>query len=163
MFSVNRHKSRLNLATGLAADGDADVFNRRRAVELKHGRVAMLAVTGYIIQSLFRLPGEIDLDGTTFDSIPNGLGAIGAVPSLGWLQIVGSIGYWELIGWEDRQQEDIGDFGLYPGKAPEGANLTEQRTKEIQNGRLAMLAIMELLTHDYAKPAGEGLFVLHHL
>jgi hypothetical protein len=25
-----------------------------------------------------------------------------------------------------------------------------------------MLAMMELLTHDAARPAGEGLFVLHH-
>jgi hypothetical protein len=148
---------------GLAADGDVETFNRRRAVELKHGRVAMLAVTGYLIQSIARFPGEIDLDGTTFESIPNGVGAIGAVPAWGWIQIIGSVGYWELVGWADRQDEKIGDFGFYPGKAPEGDNLTEQRTKEIQNGRLAMLAIMELLTHDVARPAGEGLFVLHHL
>ena len=38
----------------------------------------------------------------------------------------------------------------------------EKLTKEIQNGRLSMLGIMELLTHDVAKPAGEGLFTLHH-
>ena len=74
-----------------------------------------------------------------------------------------SIGYWELVGWEDKKGSEIGDFGFYVGKAPEGNYLREQRTKEIQNGRLAMLAIMELLTHDMAKPAGEGLFVLHHL
>ena len=58
----------------------------------------MAAVSGYIIQELARFPGAIDLDGTTFSSIPNGVGAIGAIPSLGWLQIVASIGYWELIG-----------------------------------------------------------------
>ena len=68
-------------------------------MELKHGRVAMLAVTGYLIQAVARFPGTIDLDGTTFDSIPNGVGAIGAVPTLGWLQIIGSVGYWELVGW----------------------------------------------------------------
>merc|ERR1719263_2125184 len=51
---------------GLAADGDVETFNRRREVELKHGRVAMLAVTGYIMQELCRFPGAIDLDGTTF-------------------------------------------------------------------------------------------------
>lgn len=31
---------------GLCADGNEEVFARRRAVELKHGRVAMLAVVG---------------------------------------------------------------------------------------------------------------------
>jgi hypothetical protein len=77
---------------GLSADGDQAVFDRRRAVELKHGRVAMLAVTGYLIQAVSRLPGNIDLDGTTFDSVPNGIAAIGAVPSFGWLQIILSIG-----------------------------------------------------------------------
>ena len=136
---------------GLADDGDVETFNRRRAVELKHGRVAMLAVTGYIIQGVSRFPGSIDLDGTSFDSIPNGIGAIGAVPFLGWLQIIGSVGYWELVGWADKEiQEDsdlIGNFGFYPGSAPEGDKLVEQRTKELQNGRLAMLAIMELLTN----------------
>ena len=36
--------------------------------------------------------------GTTFSSIPNGVGAIGAVPTFGWLQIIGSIGFWDLVG-----------------------------------------------------------------
>jgi hypothetical protein len=124
----------------------------------------MLAVTGYIIQEIARLPGTIDLDGTTFASIPNGVAAIGVVPSLGWLQIIGSIGYWELIGWEDKRSSDVpGDFGTgYFGKKLAGKEKDEKLTKEIQNGRLAMLGIMALITHDIAKPVGEGLFVLHH-
>lgn len=52
----------------------------------------MLAVVGYLVQESLRFPGTIDLDGTTFQSIPNGVAAIGAVPSLGWLQITASIG-----------------------------------------------------------------------
>ena len=149
---------------GLAADGDAETFARRRAVELKHGRVAMAAVLGYIIQELTRLPGDIDLMGTSFASIPNGWAAIGAVPTLGWIQIIGSIGYWELVGWQQEEDADYpGTFGTgYFGRSLEGDEKVEKLTKEIQNGRLAMLGIMELLTHDVAKPAGEGLFVLHH-
>lgn len=150
---------------GLAADGDEATFNRRREVEIKHGRVAMLAVTGYIIQAFTRFPGAIDLDGTTFDSIPNGIGAIGAIPSFGWIQIIGSIGYWELIGMEDRKTGEPGDFQIgdkFFGSKLEGAKKVEYKTKELQNGRLAMLGIMALLTHDVAKPVGEGLFVLHH-
>jgi hypothetical protein len=146
---------------GLASDSDAAVFARRRAVELKHGRVAMLAVTGYLVQEVLRFPGSIDLDGTSFQSIPNGIAALSAVPAFGWFQIFASIGYWEVYGWKQNPAGDIGDFGFG------GENLTAeekvvQRTKEIQNGRLAMLGIMELLTHDVAKPAGESLFALHH-
>jgi hypothetical protein len=38
---INMHTDPL----GLSKNGDEAVFARRRAVELKHGRVAMLAVT----------------------------------------------------------------------------------------------------------------------
>ena len=126
------------LITGLSADGNQEVFDRRRAVEIKHGRVAMLAVTGYLIQAVSRLPGNIDLDGTTFDSVPNGIAAIGAVPSFGWLQIIFSIGFWELIGWEQREGSTAGDFGWGSkafGKELEGDKEIEYKTKEIQNGR----------------------------
>jgi light-harvesting complex I chlorophyll a/b binding protein 1 len=149
--------------TGLVADGDAKKFRLYREVEIKHGRVAMAAVLGYLIQELARFPGAIDLDGTSFEAIPNGVGAIGAIPSLGWLQIVFSVGYWDLVVWEDQRGEGAGDFGTgYFGKSLKGEEKTEKLTKEIQNGRLAMLGIVELLTHDIARSSGEGLFVLHH-
>jgi len=137
----------LKLSDGI----DQATFDQYRAAELKHGRVAQLAVVGYLVQENYRLPGAIDLDGTTFDSIPNGVEAIGVIPSLGWLQLVASIGYWELIGWEDKKGTEIGDYGFYLGKAPQGAQLTDLRTKEIQNGRLAMLAIGELITHNIVR------------
>ena len=150
----------LKLSEGI----DKATFDQYRAAELKHGRVAQLAVVGYLVQENYRLPGAIDLDGTTFDSIPNGVEAIGVISSFGWLQLVASIGYWELVGWEDKKGEEVGDFGFYLGKAPEGKQLADLRTKELQNGRLAMLAIGELITHNIATlGTGEGLFVLHHL
>ena len=171
---------------GLSADGDRAKFERRREVEMKHGRVAMLAVVGYVFQEYLRFPGAIDLDGTTFgkdgaiccvitpfnlcsESIPNGIAAIGAVPSFGWLQIIVSIGYWELIGWEVEPGGAPYEFGwgkdfLGALKNPlEGETKREYQTKELQNGRLAMLGIMELLTHDIARPAGESLLFLHHI
>ena len=148
---------------GLAADGDEEKFARRRAIELKHGRIAMAAVTGYLVQEVARFPGTIDLDGTTFASIPNGVDAIAAIPAFGWFQIAASIGYWEIFGWEQEEGAEPGTFGTgYFGKSLEGEEKAEKLTKEIQNGRLAMLGIMELLTHDVAKPAGESLFAWHH-
>merc|ERR1711976_901731 len=41
---------------GLAADGDADTFKRRRAAELKHGRISMLACIGYIVPYYAKWP-----------------------------------------------------------------------------------------------------------
>lgn len=72
---------------GLCADGNEEVFARRRAVELKHGRVSMLAVSGYVVAEIARFPGAIDLDGTTFNDIPNGLGAITAIPGTSIIKI----------------------------------------------------------------------------
>ena len=130
---------------GLSKDADAEKFNAYRTAELKHGRVAMLAVTGYIVAENYRFPGAIDLDGTTFQSIPNGLAAFGAVPAFGWFQIAASVGFWEIFGWK-QASEDVGDFGFLDASTAKKfdgnpAARFEQRTKEIQNGRLAMLAI----------------------
>jgi hypothetical protein len=128
----------------------------------------MLAVVGYLVPEVFKFPGEL-APGLAFADIPNGAAAIGVVPSLGWLQIIASIGYWELIGWDERTGPDslgFGDFGFGAAQLPKtDAGKKEIRTKELQNGRLAMLGIMELLTHDLdsTKPVGESLFTLHHL
>jgi hypothetical protein len=55
---------------GLVADGDQEKFDRLRYVEIKHGRISMLAVVGYLVtESGTRLPGDIDFSGTTFESI----------------------------------------------------------------------------------------------
>lgn len=42
---------------GLNANADAATFNRRRAVEIKHGRVAMYATMGYIVPEYYKFPG----------------------------------------------------------------------------------------------------------
>merc|ERR1719471_1128614 len=45
---------------GLAADGDAENFARRRETEIKHGRISMLATMGYITPELVgKLPGML--------------------------------------------------------------------------------------------------------
>ena len=75
------------LSPPLAPSGHPD-----RAAELKHGRVSMLAVFGYIATETFKFPGDI-APGISFESIPSGLAAIEAVPALGWAQIIALIGY----------------------------------------------------------------------
>jgi hypothetical protein len=62
----------------LLKDADADRFDRLRYVEVKHGRICMLAVLGHIVTTAgIRLPGNIDFEGTSFASIPSGLKVIG--------------------------------------------------------------------------------------
>merc|ERR1711981_231434 len=62
---------------GLLTDADQERFDRLRYVEIKHGRICMLAFLGNIItRAGIYLPGNIDLSGTTFDSIGNGWAAI---------------------------------------------------------------------------------------
>merc|ERR1719469_965777 len=56
---------------GLVADGDQEKFDRLRFVELKHGRISMLAVVGYLIgNSNVRFDGAINTGGTKFSDIP---------------------------------------------------------------------------------------------
>ena len=72
---------------GFSADGDVASFRRRRTVELKHGRIAMLACMGYMTPEITgKFPGylspSMDLK---FADIPNGLDAIPVVPVAGVL------------------------------------------------------------------------------
>eukprot|EP01038_Epipyxis_sp_PR26KG_P011169 gene11169-14988_t len=143
---------------GLSKGLDAAAFEQRRTAELKHGRVAMLAVVGLLVADIARFPGTIDLDGTTFQSIPNGLDAFKVIPAFGWFQIAASIGYWEIFGWKRSEGGSVGDFGFgaeyLSAKFNGGATKEQLLTKELQNGRLAMIGAAELLVHDYATNGG---------
>ena len=69
---------------GLAADGNANNFSRRRQTELKHGRIAMLATMGYITPEFSKWPGYLSPTlGLKFEDVPNGLAAISKVPAAG--------------------------------------------------------------------------------
>jgi hypothetical protein len=61
---------------GLVSDGDQAKFDRLRGVEIKHGRICMLGVVGYLAQEAgVRLPGDVsnaplkDLPHATIESI----------------------------------------------------------------------------------------------
>lgn len=75
-------------------------FADYRARELKHGRVAMLAVIGYIVPEVYRFSGDI-APGLPFADVPNGVAALNAIPSLGWAQmffLVGAVDYYGFLG-----------------------------------------------------------------
>lgn len=101
---------------GLVADGDEEKFNRLRFVELKHGRISMLAVLGHIVTTAgVRLPGDIDLSGTAFADIPTGLAALSKIPSAGLAQIFAFVGFLELAVMKDvtGEGEFVGKYCSY--------------------------------------------------
>jgi len=137
---------------GLAQDGDAENFKRRRASEIKHGRIAMLATMGYITPELgIKMPGELTA-GLDFGSIPNGLQAIGVVPTAGWLQIFAYCAYVEFSGMKSNGVMGTagtpGDFSfkVLTSNDPEG--LKKKLNAELANGRLAMMAIIGMFYQD---------------
>jgi len=125
-------------------------FLRRRGVELKHGRVAMLACLGYIVPYFNRLPGSLTLDGSKpFADVPEGIKALYEVPALGIAQIFLLCGCLE-FGPFKNDPENPGDFGWDPLslKPDDPAEFRKKQNAELANGRLAMLASVGFLAGD---------------
>merc|ERR1711997_185842 len=82
---------------GLSKDGDEASFKRRRSVEIKHGRICMLATMGYITPEITgKFPGFLSpSEGLKFADVPNGLAAISKVPFTGWVQMIAYAGLTE--------------------------------------------------------------------
>jgi hypothetical protein len=139
---------------GLVADGDQAKFDRLRYVELKHGRISMLAVVGYLVaEAGVRLPGDIDYHGTSFASIPNGFAAINAIPSAGIAQLIAFIGFLELGVMKDiTGGEFVGDFRN--DAIDFGWDTFDEETKlnkraiELNQGRAAQMGILALMVHE---------------
>merc|ERR1712176_616737 len=134
---------------GFAADGDAENFTRRRETEIKHGRISMLATMGYITPEIVgKLPGSLSPSkGLAFADIPNGLGAISKVPTLGWAQIVAYCAFCEVSGMNNRS-EAPGDFGWKVLTSADPEEKNKKLAAELANGRLAMMAIIGMFFQD---------------
>merc|ERR1712032_760535 len=133
------------------SDGDVSSFQRRRSVELKHGRVSMLATMGYITPEITgKFPGYLSPSSDLkFADIPNGLAAISKVPALGWAQIVAYAGFCELsAGSDDWKTGTPGDYGFKVLTSSDPAEKTKKLSAEIANGRLAMMAIIGMFFQD---------------
>lgn len=135
-------------------------FTRWRAVEIKHGRIAMMACTGYFVQEFMRWPGYLSTsEGVKFSALPNGILALKGVPALGLAQILVFIGLMEIATWRFYE-------GPWPGSVPEGkapgdvagdfwVRYTDPEEKanklniELNNGRAAMMGSLGCLMHDH--------------
>jgi Chlorophyll A-B binding protein len=139
---------------GLVADGDQAKFDRLRYVELKHGRISMLAVAGYLTcESGIRLSGDIDYSGLKFADVPNGFGALTTISGAGIAQIVAFIGFLELAVMKDVTGGEFpGDFRNgaidFGWKTFTEAKKTEKRAIELNNGRAAQMGILALMVHE---------------
>ena len=131
---------------GLSSNIDQETFDYYRAAEIKHGRVAQLAVIGYIVPEIYKFPGDI-APGISFSSIPNGVAAIQAVPALGWIQIFFLIGF---VDFRLSTGKSAFPFAYEAGVKtfPDAESKEKAEAQEIAHGRLAQLAILELLRHD---------------
>lgn len=137
----------------LLGDAPDAEFERLRAHELKHGRIAQLAFLGNIVAlSGARFPGYLSkAEDIKFADMPShGIEAIMAVPSAGILQIVMFITIVE-IGSSTLEGEFKGDFTSvidfgWNKQSPEWKK--KKMTIELNNGRAAMMGIWGLVTHE---------------
>jgi Chlorophyll A-B binding protein len=150
---------------GQLSGEDQDRFDRLRYVEIKHGRIAMLAFLGQITtRAGIHLPGNINYAGDSFDSFPNGLAAIfgpDAIPTAGLVQIIAFIGVLECAFMKSvpgTGNEFVGDFRN--GYIDFGWDTFDEETKlqkraiELNNGRAAQFGILGLMVHEKIIPLG---------
>jgi Chlorophyll A-B binding protein len=140
---------------GMLADADQERFDRLRYVELKHGRICMLGVVGYLTTYAgIRLPGDIDYSGTKFADIPAGWAGSTAVPVAGAIQVLLFVGFLELAVMKDVTGE-----AAFPGDFRNGAldfgwdsfdaeTQASKRAIELNNGRAAQMGLLGLMVHD---------------
>ena len=139
---------------GLVADGDQEKFDRLRYVEIKHGRICMLGVVGYLVNKAgIYLPGDIDYSGTKFSDCGSGWDASTAVPAAGIVQIVVFVGFLELAVMKDITGGEFpGDFrndafDLGWDSFDEETKL-QKRGIELNQGRAAQMGMLALMVHD---------------
>eukprot|EP00929_Paragymnodinium_shiwhaense_P118793 TRINITY_DN906_c1_g5_i2.p1 TRINITY_DN906_c1_g5~~TRINITY_DN906_c1_g5_i2.p1 ORF type:complete len:697 (-),score=189.89 TRINITY_DN906_c1_g5_i2:8-2098(-) len=142
---------------GFCEGGSKEDFDRRRAVELKHGRLAMFATLGMLWPDVFgKFDGYLSpSQNLKFSDIPTGVFAVSKVPGEGWAQILLVAGLIEtqLFGDKSIGGPGFAKYGSEPGnfgtgywgrkiKDPEERRL--KLTTELNNGRLAMVSFMGL-------------------
>eukprot|EP00567_Pseudictyota_dubia_P018314 CAMPEP_0197433090 /NCGR_PEP_ID=MMETSP1175-20131217/1028_1 /TAXON_ID=1003142 /ORGANISM="Triceratium dubium, Strain CCMP147" /LENGTH=211 /DNA_ID=CAMNT_0042961359 /DNA_START=58 /DNA_END=693 /DNA_ORIENTATION=+ len=131
--------------------GVEENFRHYRGVEVKHGRIAMAATLGMLVQQNYHFQGYLapSLD-LKFEDVPNGLKALDVVPAAGWAQMAVLIGVHELVV-KQREGKAPGDFGTgYFGFTMDDQSSKQLRALnvEIQNGRLAMLGILGMFASE---------------
>jgi hypothetical protein len=137
---------------GITNGVDQETFDRLRYTEVKHGRIAMMAVVGYLTtMSGARFPG--------LEDVPAGFGAWAALPS-SWL-------IWTVFTGASLEimMRDASGYGGFEGPAEfpgdfrngyidfgwdklDDATKLRKRSIELNNGRAAQMGILGLMVHE---------------
>lgn len=130
---------------GFAAKADEATMMKYREAELKHGRVAMIAVLGYLSSENWHpfYDGKLS---------SNPLQALWDMPPAGAVQIIAFIGLLEYTfdAVIKETGNPVGDFYGINERIPDkdAEAWRDFQTRELNNGRLAMFGIMGELAHS---------------
>ncbi|CAM9229469.1 unnamed protein product [Chrysoparadoxa australica] len=139
---------------GLLKGASQERFERLRHVEIKHGRIAMIAVLGHITAQNTRFPGYLSkTQDLTFADMPNGLAAIQKIPVGGLCQILLFIGCLELFAMKQVEGSFPGDYDRNPKPNKFWNSWSEEkqmkkRAVELNNGRAAQMGILGMMVHE---------------
>ena len=152
---------------GLIANEDMTEGRARyyREVEVKHGRVAMLAAVGFLVGENFHplFGGNIDVPSyIAFQATPlqtfwqTVVGIIGVLEFFSLVSIEGSFEVKDTL--PDGSKREAGDLGFDPlrFKPKEPKELEVMQAKEINNGRLAMIGVAGMVAQELV--SGSKLF-----
>jgi hypothetical protein len=118
-------------------------FDRLRFVEIKHGRIAMLAVVGHMATTAgLRLPGN--------EAYPAGLKALTAIPQEQLLTNIAVAGALDFLIFTDKGKGEFpGDLRNGMFKWNESKEVKDsKRAIELNNGRAAQMGILGLMFHE---------------
>uniref|UniRef100_A0A6S8UZ87 Plastid light harvesting protein n=2 Tax=Chaetoceros debilis TaxID=122233 RepID=A0A6S8UZ87_9STRA len=125
---------------------DEETFTRYRAVERKHGRIAMMAMLGtFVHNNGWTFDGYLSPStGLKFSDIDSGINGLFQVPAAGLAQIILFCGFVELTWWPASDLS--GDYGVRLGTLndweEQPSKYYRQKNAELNNGRAAMMGIM---------------------
>merc|ERR1719231_1351352 len=134
---------------GLTADISEGKVRYFREVELKHGRVAMLAAVGFLVGENFHplFGGNIDVPSyVAYQETPLQTFWPAVVFAISVVEVFSVFTFQSPFGnepWTIRTDHIPGDLGFDPMglKPTSAAELAEMQAKELNNGRLAMFAL----------------------
>lgn len=152
----------------------ADISDGRkrfyREVELKHGRLAMLAALGFLVGEQFHPLFGGDIDVPSLMAFQETVSRLPIPSSYIYPIIALAIAIPEVFSvftfnspaggepWSIKEDHEAGNLGFDPLnlKPTDAAEMKEMQTKELNNGRLAMLGVAGMIAQELV--TGQKLF-----